>query len=58
MAAMWRIMAPMRKARINIYLNPQQKTQLEKISEKTGAPVAELVRRAVDLYLKKHKEEA
>jgi|GraSoiStandDraft_24_1057298.scaffolds.fasta_scaffold87506_3 predicted DNA-binding protein len=45
----------MQKSRLNIYLNPQQKDKLEKLSEKTGAPLSELVRRAIDLYLKKER---
>jgi predicted DNA-binding protein len=43
----------MQKTRLNIYLNPQQKDKLEKLSAKTGAPLSELIRRAVELYLKK-----
>jgi len=43
----------MQKTRLNIYLNEQQKEKLEKIRAKTGAPMSELVRRAIDLYLKK-----
>jgi predicted DNA-binding protein len=43
----------MQKSRLNIYLNPQQKEKLEKLHIKTGAPMSELVRRAIELYLKK-----
>jgi predicted DNA-binding protein len=43
------------KLRVSIYLSPKQKTDLDKLSEKTGAPVAELVRRSIDAYLEKHK---
>lgn len=43
----------MEKTRLNVYLNPQQKEKLDKLSEKTGAPLSELIRRAIDLYLKK-----
>jgi predicted DNA-binding protein len=39
------------KHRTNIYLRPDQMKQLKALNEKTGAPVAELVRRAVDAYL-------
>jgi predicted DNA-binding protein len=39
--------------RLNININKEQKAKLEKLHEKTGAPIAELVRRAIDLYLKK-----
>jgi len=45
----------MNKIRVNIYINPKQKADLDKISEKTGAPVAELVRRAIDAYVKTNK---
>jgi predicted DNA-binding protein len=31
--------------------------KLQKLSEKTGAPVAELVRRAIDAYLLSRKKE-
>lgn len=41
------------KTRMNVYLDSHQKEQLEKLSQKTGAPVAELIRRAIDSYLKK-----
>ena len=43
----------MQKTRLNIYLNPQQKEKLQKLHAKTGAPVSELVRRAIEMYLKK-----
>jgi predicted DNA-binding protein len=47
----------MKKTRMNIYLDPKQKTQMETLSQQTGAPVAELVRRAVDAYLvAEHKQ--
>jgi predicted DNA-binding protein len=42
--------------RTNIYLTEKQKASLEKLSERTGAPVAELVRRAIDAYLVFEKE--
>jgi Ribbon-helix-helix domain len=45
------------KHRTNIYLTADQVKQLKALNEKTGAPVAELVRRAVDEYLKKRKRE-
>lgn len=41
--------------RMNVYLTPKQKAEVEKLSGKTGAPVAELVRRAIDTYLKENK---
>jgi predicted DNA-binding protein len=46
-----------KKIRTNIYLNHSQKRSLEKLSAKTGAPVAELIRRAVDAYLISRKKE-
>jgi predicted DNA-binding protein len=39
--------------RINISINEDQRAGLEKLSKKTGAPMSEVVRRAIDLYLKK-----
>ena len=42
----------MRKIRMNIFLTREEKQSLEKLSNKTGAPVAELIRRAIDAYLK------
>ncbi|MGA8230244.1 MAG: ribbon-helix-helix domain-containing protein [Candidatus Acidiferrales bacterium] len=47
----------MSKTRMNIYVNDAQKKSLERLSVKTGAPVAELVRRAVDNYLVLRKKE-
>jgi predicted DNA-binding protein len=47
----------MQKIRMNIYLNQQQKKSMETLSEKTGAPVAELIRRAIDAYLASKKKE-
>lgn len=41
------------KTRVNVYLEPSQKEKLDRLSDKTGAPLSELLRRAVDLYLKK-----
>ncbi len=43
---------PMR--RTALFLKEQQLEKLQKLSEKTGAPVAELVRRAIDLRTMKH----
>ena len=43
----------MAKIRMNVYLSPEQKDALDKLSTKIGAPTAELIRRAIDLYLKK-----
>ncbi len=41
--------------RMNIYLSAKQKADVDKLSAKTGAPVAELVRRALDAYLKENR---
>ena len=47
----------MTKLRMNVYLNDEQKKALEKLSDRTGAPVAELIRRAIDAYLASRKKE-
>ena len=57
MTAIWCIMVPMTKFRMNIYVNKEQKHVLEKLSARTGAPVAELIRRAIDQYLAMRKKE-
>jgi predicted DNA-binding protein len=57
MTLIWCIMGVMIKIRTNIYLTSEQKKLLEKLSDKTGAPVAELVRRAIDAYLVARKKE-
>lgn len=41
------------KIRTNIYLTAEQKAALDRLSSKSGAPVAELIRRFVDAGLKK-----
>lgn len=46
----------MQKVRTIVHLEPKQREQLEKISKNTGAPVAELIRRAVAAYLEERKE--
>ena len=38
-----------------IYLKPEQTKKLAALSQKTGAPVAELIRRAIDAYMKGRK---
>ena len=45
------------KYRLNIYLDFDQKDDLEKLHEITGAPVSELVRRAVTAYLESRRKE-
>jgi predicted DNA-binding protein len=41
--------------RTNINLREHQHKALAQLSEKTGAPVSELIRRAIDEYLKKRQ---
>jgi len=43
------------KIRTVAYLDRSQREALDRLSEKTGAPIGELVRRAVADYLKKAK---
>jgi predicted DNA-binding protein len=43
--------------RTALFLREQQLAKLQKLSEKTGAPVAELIRRAIDAYLLLRKKE-
>ncbi|HTT05336.1 MAG TPA: ribbon-helix-helix domain-containing protein [Steroidobacteraceae bacterium] len=37
---------------VSIYLTHDQHERLQTLKEKTGAPVSELIRRAIDAYLK------
>ncbi|MGH9716771.1 MAG: ribbon-helix-helix domain-containing protein [Candidatus Acidiferrales bacterium] len=41
--------------RTNIHLPDDQLKRLHALSEKTGATLAELVRRAIEAYLKQHR---
>jgi len=41
----------MRKERTNIYITERQKAQLEKRSQEEDLPMAEIIRRALDVYL-------
>ena len=41
------------KKRINLYVRKDQLKKLEARSKKLGSPVAEIIRRAIDAYLKK-----
>jgi predicted DNA-binding protein len=41
--------------RVSMYLTKEQKAQLDAIYEKTGAKSAEIMRRALDAYLKENK---
>ena len=46
-------MAATHKHRTVVYFDPAEREALEKLSAKTGAPIAALVRMAVAEYLKK-----
>jgi len=41
--------------RTSLFLTDEQIQKITELSAKTGAPFAELVRRAIDAYLKKQK---
>jgi hypothetical protein len=41
----------MRKARMALYITERQKKQLEKRSQEEDLPMAEIIRRALDIYL-------
>ena len=41
--------------RVSMYLTKEQKAQLDAIFVKTGAKSAEIMRRALDAYLKENK---
>jgi predicted DNA-binding protein len=43
--------------RTALFLKPEQTEQLQALSDLTGAPIAELIRRAIDSYLEKRKSE-
>ena len=43
---------PTNVKQVNVYLTHEQHHQLLKLKEKTGAPVSELIRRAIERYLK------
>ncbi len=45
------------KLRTNMYLTRQQMEKLQKLSERTLAPVAALVRQAIDEYLQRRSKE-
>ena len=45
----------MNKRRTNIYLTDEQLQRLGALSKKTMAPVAALVRKAIDEFLKRQK---
>jgi predicted DNA-binding protein len=43
--------------RTALFLKEEQLEKLQTLSDKTGAPIAELVRRAIDAYLLSRKKE-
>jgi predicted DNA-binding protein len=43
--------------RTALFLKEEQLVKLQTLSDKTGAPIAELVRRAIDVYLLSRKKE-
>jgi predicted DNA-binding protein len=43
---------PVNVKQVSIYLTHEQHERLLKLKEKTGAPVSEIIRRAIDQYLK------
>jgi predicted DNA-binding protein len=47
-------MAHMVMRRTNYYYPPKQLERLKRLSKKTGVPVSELIRRAIDDYLKRN----
>jgi len=50
-------MKPKQKAdiKLSVFVTPDQKRALEKISETTGAPLTFIVRQAIDRYLQEQK---
>jgi predicted DNA-binding protein len=43
--------------RTALFLREEQIKKLQKLSDKTGAPVAELIRRAIDRYVQERSKE-
>lgn len=43
--------------RTALFLEEEQIKKLQKLSDKTGAPLAELIRRAIDRYLQERAKE-
>jgi predicted DNA-binding protein len=41
----------------SLFLKPEQMGRLQELSRITGAPVAELIRRAIDSYLEQRRKE-
>jgi len=46
----------MKKTRLMIQVDKKQLADLKELQQKTGASVAEIVRRAIDQYLEKTKK--
>ena len=44
--------------RTNIFLTEKQIAALKTLAEKTGLSYSELIRRAIDKYLKRHSKDA
>lgn len=42
-----------KKIRISVFLNPKEKKGLQKLAKRDGATVAESIRRAIALYLRR-----
>ena len=49
---MWKGVYDVRMRRVNYHLPEPMIERLKAISKKTGLPVSELIRRAIDAYLK------
>lgn len=47
----------MKDRHVHLLMEPKQYDALEKLSQKTGAPVSELIRRAVESYLEAEAKE-
>ena len=45
------VMTP-RRIKTIVHLDPEDRKALEKLSEKSGAPLSELIRRAIKAYVK------
>jgi predicted DNA-binding protein len=45
------------KIKTALWLKQEQVSKLKMLSDKTGAPVAELIRRAIDKYLQERAKE-
>ena len=51
------VLLSMLMKRTALFLKEEQLAKLQTLSDKTGAPIAELVRRAIDAYLLSRKKE-